>query len=156
MVSEVSNNFTSTVTPDMQFDQLWTTSRNRILKLTLCIWHICNNNICNRMCWQERSEFVIFSPPTLCRKWDVRIFLWLHAHISFLRRLKMFTNNWLSLFWLSLILTSPPLSDLLNVGLAVESQHGGQRGTDTVQPTSTSGWYRRLCSLKVSLFSLSQ
>lgn len=55
-------------------------------------------------------------------------------------------------FWLSnslLILTSPPLPDLLNVFLAVESHRGGQRGTNTVKPTSTRRCYKRLCSLKV-------
>lgn len=54
---------------------------------------------------------------------------------------------------LSLILTSPPLPDLLNVGLAVESLSGGQRGTNTVRPTGTRRWYKRLCSLKVSSLS---
>lgn len=49
---------------------------------------------------------------------------------------------------LSLILTSPPLSELLNVGLAVESHCGGQRGTSTVPANSTRHWFKHLCSLK--------
>lgn len=53
-------------------------AENHILKLTLCIWHTCNNNICSRM-WcvsaaagrEERYEYVLFSTPTLCRKREV-------------------------------------------------------------------------------------
>lgn len=149
-VSEVSDTFTYSPTPNAKFDVLWTTSCNHNLTVTLCIWHICNN-ICKRNVmlrgWAlaERSAVnMCYSLHLHCVKSvkDLSRILWLFALISWLHWPSLFANNSLSL---SDYLTLAYAHITSFVSLTVESQYGGQRATNTVWLTSTRLWYKYLC-----------